>query len=50
MPIPNEQAEPVRDDAPLTQERCEKVVRVQNRRIRRAIKAMEKVEKEKQGK
>ena len=40
-PIPNEQAEPKRDDSPLTQERCEKVVRVQNRRIKRAIKQAE---------
>lgn len=41
MPIPTAQAEPKRDDVPLTQERYEKVVRVQNRRIRRAIKQAE---------
>lgn len=44
MPIPSQQAEPKRDDAPLTQERCEKVVRVQNRRIKRWIRIMERKE------
>lgn len=50
MPIPDAQAEPKRDDSPLTQERCEKVVRVQNRRLKRALREMEQAEKEKQGK
>lgn len=45
MPIPDAQAEPVLPaEAELTAERCERVVRAQNRRIRRALKEMEKRE------